>query len=88
MPDFRRRRGETVSEWAARLRREDASRLTPGKLDELTLRLVQAALASKSAAARVDSNSAAILRCKKAVLALSAEERRWLARWMEDGLAG
>jgi hypothetical protein len=88
MPNFRRSKGETVSEWAARLRSEDATRLTPRQLDELTLRLVQAAMAARRAGRGTTANSDPVVRCQKAVEELSAEERRRLVRWMQDGLAG
>jgi hypothetical protein len=88
MVDFRRKKDETVSEWAARLRREDVSRLTAGQLQQLTLRLVQAALALRRANTQPEQRPDAVLHCQKAVLQLSAKERQRLARWLEDGLAG
>jgi hypothetical protein len=87
MQEFQRKRGETASEWAARLRVEKTTGLTPAQLDELTLCLVQAAASSRRRAAGRAAGSAA-QQCKKAVLALSAEERRRLARWIRDDLAG
>ncbi len=96
MPDFKRRRGESAAAWCTRLGAVDMAALSPRQLEELTLRRVLAGQALqrevrsrlRKAAAPPDEaddapESEALRRCKEAVRALSAEDRRQLLRWVE-----
>jgi hypothetical protein len=96
MTGFRRRKGETAGEWAARLNRVDASTLSPRRLEDLTLCRVLAgrALRRESAARGGRDGHAAgeppqskdLLRCIEAARALSPDDRRRLIQWLRDDL--
>ena len=95
MSRFSRRKAESAADWAARLGGEDAVRLTPDQVTELTLRRLLAERAAKrgraapSAAPAGDGETGGgedLRRCKNAVRALSPEDRRELARWLASGL--
>jgi hypothetical protein len=93
MMGFRRRKGETAGEWAARLNRVDASTLSPRRLEDLTLCRVLAgrALRRENAAhggraAGEPPHSRNLLRCMEAARALSPDDRRRLIQWLRDDL--
>jgi hypothetical protein len=97
MADFKRRRGESASQWCARLGATNMSALTPHQLEELTLRRVLADQAARrenrrrrAGAEANDSNgheSEELCRCKDLARALSLDDRRRLMQWVETNLA-
>jgi hypothetical protein len=95
MPDFKKRRRESVSAWFARLSTVDMAALNPGELDDLTLRRVLATQAVRRELRRRggrnrsngDAEDSADLRqCKEQFRALSSDDRRRLMQWAEKDL--
>jgi hypothetical protein len=102
MPNFKRRPGESASEWRRRLRTIDAFGLTRRQLNDLTAYGIEAAFAERREGATSttpvaetkEGTSASADRegrdpletCKQAVRALSPADRLHLIWWLQGGM--